>query len=159
GLVKVATDAIAIDPDAVGSVKQVLKVMLASPPFLYHVEIDPDPTSAVPHSLTPYELASRLSYFAWSSMPDDTLFALAANSTIWTDAVLTAQVDRMLADPKERSFTESFAGQWLGVRDLLGHAVEPATFPTFTNALRASMANEELSYFDEFLTGSSPMTQ
>jgi hypothetical protein len=159
GLLKVATDAIAINPDAVESVKQVIKTMLASPPFLLHIEIDPDPTSAVPHSLTPYELASRLSYFVWSSMPDDTLFALAASDAIWTDETLVAQVDRMLADPKATSFTQSFAGQWLGVRDLLDHSVEPSTFPTFTDALRTAMANEELSYFDEFLTGTLPMTQ
>ena len=159
GLVKVATDAVAVDPDAVGSIKQVIKTMLASPPFIFHVEIDPNPSSAVPHALTPYELASRLSYFVWSSMPDDTLFALAASGALWTDAVLTAQVDRMLADPKAASFTESFAGQWLGVRDLRAHVVEPTAFPTFNAALQASMANEELLYFNEFLTGALPMTQ
>jgi hypothetical protein len=154
-----ATNAISLGETADGSLKQVVKTMLASPPFLYRIEYDPDPTSAAAHPIAPYEMASRLSYLVWSSMPDQTLFDLAASGQVLTDVILTQQVDRMLADPKGASFTTSFAGQWLGARDVQAHQVEPTAFPSFDDALRSALVTEELMYFDQFLTGPLPMTQ
>jgi hypothetical protein len=159
GLVDLATNAISLGETADGSIKQVVKTLLASPQFLYRIELDPSPASLTPHALDPYELATRLSYLGWSSMPDKTLFDLAASKQINADAVLTAQVDRMLADPKGASFTESFAGQWLGARNMQSHQVEPTAFPAFDEPLRAAFVQEELMYFDEFLDGSLPMTK
>jgi hypothetical protein len=152
-LVKLATDALALGETADGSIKQVIKTLLASPPFLYRIELDPNPTSLAPHELDPYELATRLSYLAWSSMPDATLFDLAASGQIRAPVILQQQVERMLGDPKGARFSDSFAGQWLGVRDLQAHQVEPTAFPTFDEDLRAAFAQEQLLYFKEFLTG------
>jgi hypothetical protein len=153
GLVKLATDAIGLGETADGSIKQVVKTLLASPQFLYRIEFDTNPASLMPHPLDPYELATRLSYLGWSSMPDKTLFDLAASGQIASDTILTAQVDRMLADPKGASFTNSFAGQWLGARNMQSHQVEPTAFASFDPPLRDAFVQEELMYFNEFLTG------
>jgi hypothetical protein len=158
GLVKLATDALALGETADDSIKQVVKTLLASTQFLYRVEYDANPASLTAHALDPYELATRLAYLGWSTMPDKTLFDLAAAGQLETDASLTAQIDRMLADPKGANFTNSFAGQWLGVRDMQAHQVEPSAFPMFDESLRAALVQEELLYFDEFLTGPLPMT-
>jgi hypothetical protein len=159
GLVKLATDAITLGETADGSVKQVVKTLLASPQFLYRIEFDANPASTASHPLDPYELATRLSYLGWSSMPDKTLFDLAASGQILTNGILTAQVDRMLADAKGANFTNSFAGQWLGARDMQAHQVEPTAFASFDEPLRAAFVQEELMYFNEFLIGKLPMTQ
>jgi hypothetical protein len=158
GLQTLATNAISLGETADGSIKQVVKTMLASPQFLYRIEFDPNPTTTVAHSLDPYELATRLSYLGWSSMPDSTLFSLAASGQILTNAILTQQVDRMLADPKGANFTNSFAGQWLGGRDMQAHQVEPTAFPSFNDNLRSAFVTEEMMYFNQFLTGTLPMT-
>src|SRR5690606_6086851 len=98
------------------------RAMLSAANFLYRIEYDPSPESLTPHSLSAYELASRLSYFQWSTMPDQALFDAAANGSIFDEAVLEAQVDRMLSDPKAADFVESFAGQWLDVRKIPTHS-------------------------------------
>jgi Protein of unknown function (DUF1592)/Protein of unknown function (DUF1588)/Protein of unknown function (DUF1595)/Protein of unknown function (DUF1587)/Protein of unknown function (DUF1585) len=157
-LVALAGEAVTIGETPENAVKHVVKSILASPQFLYRIEFDSNAASLTAHSLTPYELASRLSYLGWSSMPDDALFALAASGQIVNDTVIAGQIDRMLADPKGASFTESFAGQWLGARDLKGHQVEPTAFPKFDEPLRQAMIAEELAYFNEFLIGTLPMT-
>jgi hypothetical protein len=159
GLQALATNAISLGETADGSLKQVVKTMLASPQFLYRIEYDADPTSAVAHPISQYEMASRLSYLGWSSMPDQTLFDLAGRGQLLADAILTQQVDRMLADPKGANFEASFAGQWLGARNMQAHQVEPTVFPSFDDALRAAFITEEMMYFDQFLTGPLPMTQ
>jgi hypothetical protein len=154
-----ATNAISLGETADGSIKQVVKTILASPQFLYRIEYDPNPASTTAHPVDPYEMASRLSYLGWSSMPDKTLFDLASSGQILSDAVLVQQVDRMLADPKGANFTTSFAGQWLGARDVQVHQVEPTAFPMFDDALRSAFITEELLYFNQFLTGSLPFTK
>jgi hypothetical protein len=159
GLVKLATDAVGLGETADGGIKQVVKTLLASPRFLYRIESDPNPSSMEAHALDPYELATRLSYLIWSSMPDKTLFDLAASKQLSGDAVLSQQLDRMLADPKSAAFTQSFAGQWLGGRSMQAHQVEPSAFPTFDEPLRAAFVQEQLMYFDEFLHGPLPMTK
>jgi hypothetical protein len=159
GLQTLATNAISLGETADGSIKQVVKTMLASPQFLYRIEFDQNPASTTPHALDPYELATRLSYLVYSSMPDKALFDLAASKQINDDTILTQQIDRMLADPKGANFSASFAGQWLGARNMQAHQVEPTAFPGFDEPLRAAMVQEQLMYFNEFLTGTLPMTK
>ena len=137
----------------------VVEAMLSSTSFLYRIEWDPDPTSLTPHAVAPYELASRLSYWLWSSMPDDVLFALAASGELSKPSVLVSQLDRMLADARSAAFVESFAGQWLGIRALISHQVEPTAFPEWDPALRDAMANEMTLYFASFLRGERPFDQ
>jgi hypothetical protein len=159
-LVALAGEATALLETPENSIKHVVKTLLASPQFLYRIEFDPNPASLVARPLDDYELASRLSYLGWSTMPDNAMFALAAAGTLKSDVQIPLQIDRMLADPtKGNTFTESFAGQWLGARDMKSHQVEPTAFKTFDEPLRAAMVTEELMYFNEFLTGALPMTQ
>jgi hypothetical protein len=143
------------------SVSQVVKMMLASIPFLYRVELDPNPADTKAHPVGDYEMASRLSYLLWSSMPDDTLFADAAAGKLASmdTTVLVAHVDRMLADKRAGNFVGSFAGQWLGVRDLSSHQVEPTAFKTWSEPIRQALVQEQLLYFNEFLVGNLPWTQ
>jgi hypothetical protein len=99
-------------------VKLALKGVLVSPDFLFRIEQPPSGPGI--HALNGYELAARLSYFLWESMPDAELTRLARESRLKEPAVLAAQVDRMLADPKSDAFTEAFIGQWLGTKDVGG---------------------------------------
>src|SRR6185503_8058584 len=91
-----------------------LTAVLVSPHFLYRIETDKKPNDPNDkHSLNDYELASRLSYFLWSSMPDDQLLTQAAQGDLHHDAVLDEQVRRMLKDPKSQALVDNFAEQWL----------------------------------------------
>lgn len=123
--------------------------VLVSPNFLFRVELDPgvQAATAPTRDLNNYELASRLSYFLWSSMPDDELTALAAKGELSKPAVLEAQVKRMLADPKSRSLADDFASQWLQLRKLSIVAPDKQQFPEFNDALRADMATETKMFF------------
>jgi hypothetical protein len=99
----------------------VLQTLLSSAEFLYRIELDPDPSSTEPHPVGPFELASRLSYFLWSSAPDDALLQAAAQGSLAEPDLLSTTVDRMLADQKSERFVTNFAGQWLGAREVLSH--------------------------------------
>lgn len=158
-LEKLRTDAAALGEDWTGSVAQVLKAMLSSVPFLYRVELDPDPSSLTAHALGGYELASRLSYLFWGTMPDDPLFEAAEKGTLQDVNGLSAQVDRLLRDARSSRFVASFAGQWLGMRDLSVHQADAAVFPAWNDSLRQAMVKEGLAYFGEFLGGARPMTE
>lgn len=129
------------------AMKATLKAVLVSPSFLFIAE-KAHPERKGPYPIDDFELASRLSYFLWSSMPDEALFALAAEGTLTRPDVLDAQVKRMLLDPKARALAEGFAGQWLGVNSLK-HAVEPdrRVFPEFDPALRDAMIEEPIATF------------
>jgi hypothetical protein len=151
-LAKVAADAQSLGEDFAGSIRQVVTVMLAVPQFLFRIEGDPNPGSAARHALTPYELASRLSYLTWSTMPDDALFARAASGELLRDDVLASELDRLLTDARGARFTESFAGQWLGIRAAAAHQVEPTAFPDYDPALRDALVGEALAYFQHFVT-------
>lgn len=126
-----------------------LQAVLTSPKFLFRVELDDRPDSKDPHPIDEYHLASRLSYFLWSSMPDDELFGLAAKKQL--SSQLDAQVKRMLADPKARALTENFAVQWLQLRNLKTFAPDPKLFPNFDERLRAAMQKETELFFDAVL--------
>ncbi len=128
-----------------------VRAILTSPHFLFRVELDPDPTSEVSHALGEFELASRLSYFLWSSMPDDELFDLARSGALSDPATLEAQVDRMLDDPKSAAMVENFAGQWLFTRALVEHQANYETYPNFDAGLVDAMRIEADMFFDEFL--------
>jgi Protein of unknown function (DUF1592)/Protein of unknown function (DUF1588)/Protein of unknown function (DUF1585) len=124
--------------------------LLSSAEFLYRIEFDADPGSTAAHPLSGFELASRLSYFLWSSAPDDALLAAAADASLLQSGTLTAQVDRMLDDPKSERFIASFAGQWLGARQVLSHPVATGV-GAWTPELARSASNEMLFYFAEFV--------
>jgi len=135
------------------SVRLALKSVLVSPHFVFRVEIDPEPSSLTAHPLNDYELASRLSYFMWSSMPDDELFAAAKAGELQDPTELQDHVVRMLADPKAEALVANFAGQWLYFRALGPNVVkDPTLFPTFDEELLASMRTEMEMFFRSFVT-------
>ncbi|MDA1137177.1 MAG: DUF1592 domain-containing protein [Planctomycetota bacterium] len=133
------------------SVKLALTSILISPRFLYLPEAEQDITG--PYRLHDFELASRLSYFLWSSIPDEELLSLAEEGQLSKDDVLIAQVMRMLKDPKAIGFAEDFAAQWLGIRDL-GENVkpDPNRFPEFDVELKESMMRETVFLAKEIFT-------
>ncbi len=124
-----------------------LQAVLVSPHFLFRIERDPEPNNPqTVRALDDYELATRLSYFLWSSMPDDELFKLAVRGELRPS--LDAQVRRMMADPKSRALVENFAGQWLELRNLDRVAPDRKQFPRFNDALRQAMRTEALLCFE-----------
>ena len=124
------------------SVKIALSAVLASPHFLFRWELDPAKSPEDTRPLTGYEMASRLSYFLWSSMPDDELMRLAAENQLGDPKVLRAQVARMLGDPRSESLVINFIGQWLQLRNMDSVAPDPEIFPEFDEPLRAAMREE-----------------
>jgi hypothetical protein len=136
-----------------GALQHVVRIMLSSPQFVYRFEIDPEPLSVTPRALNGYEVASRLSYLMWSSMPDTELFSVAGDGQILQDDVLRAQVDRMLTDPKSSMLVESFAAQWFGSVRLAKHTADTMYYPDWNDSLKASMQGELNAFFDEFLHG------
>jgi hypothetical protein len=130
------------------SVQVALTTVLASPQFLFLAEPDP---SGKDRPLTGFELASRLSYFLWSSMPDDALFQDAREGTL--RANLRGQVVRMLRDPKADAFVANFAGQWLQLRKIVGVTPDRDLFPGFDETLREAMQLETERYFGYILRG------
>ena len=132
------------------SIRLALRAVLVSPYFLFRVEADPPEGESV-RMLDDYELASRLSYFLWSSMPDDELTTIAANGALRDAGVLDAQVRRMLRDPKSNRFIENFGGQWLTLRNLARADPDPELFPEFDDALREAMLEETTRFFQEII--------
>jgi hypothetical protein len=139
--------------DALGALQHVVHVMLASPQFLYRMEFDANLSDTTAHDLSRYELASRLSYALWSSMPDDTLFALAKSGELSKPDTVSAQVDRMLDDPRADMLAKTFAAQWFGSNHLPDHAASTTLFPIWSPKLATSMQREMELYFSEFLHG------
>ena len=133
--------------------------ILLSPHFIYRPELDDDPLSGEPRALNDYELASRMSYFLWSSMPDEALFEAAAAGALQNESGLRAQVDRMLSDPKAQALVDNFAGQWLRTRSLEDHVPDYASFPQWNGALRDAMREETKLFFAEFLSGNASMNE
>lgn len=126
--------------------------VLVSPHFLYRIETDKNPDNPQDkHALNDYELASRLSYFLWSSMPDDQLLAQAAQGDLHHDAVLDEQVRRMLKDPKSQALVDNFAEQWLQLRILNEITPDPEKFPEFGPDLREDMKQETRRFFEAIM--------
>ncbi len=132
------------------ALKLPMKAVLVSPYFLFRGEVQPDPDNAQSvHPITEYDLASRLSYFLWSSMPDDELLDLAGRGELRKN--LAAQVRRMLASPKSHALTENFSGQWLQTRNLDFVAPDKDLFPDYDANLRESMRTETQMFFNSVL--------
>ncbi|AEL23799.1 DUF1592 domain-containing protein [Cyclobacterium marinum] len=137
------------------SVAEVFKAILISPSFLYKME--EEPLGPEPIALGDFELATRLSYFLWSSMPDDELFKLAMEGKLQAPGKIEIQVKRMLNDPKSRRFSESFVSQWLGInklKDPNAPLADLVRFPEFTPSIREAMFEETISFFHHVMTES-----
>ena len=129
-----------------------ITAVLVSPNFLFRVEADPNPKGSNAHLVSDYELASRLSYYLWSSMPDETLFKLAAKGMLQKPEMLKAQVKRMLRDPKAQSLADNFAGQWLQLRNLATISPNTGQFKDWNDTLRKSMRTETEMFFEAIVT-------
>jgi hypothetical protein len=136
--------------DEASAFASTLQALLSSAEFLYRVEVDPKPETTDVHPLGPFELASRLSYFLWSSAPDDALLAAAADGSLTRLDTLSATVDRMLDDPRSERLVTSFAGHWLGARDVVAHAVAPS-YGQWNRDVAQAASQEILLYFSDFL--------
>ncbi len=124
--------------------KLAFQAVLVSPHFLFRVERDPPGKVG---AISQWELASRLSYFLWSSMPDADLFRLAREGKLREPDVLQEQVKRMLANPKAQALGENFARQWLNLRTLRSFSPDPKRFPGFGAELRQDMLRETQMFF------------
>ncbi|MBV9508001.1 MAG: DUF1592 domain-containing protein [Acidobacteriia bacterium] len=129
-----------------------LRRLLASPSFLFRAETSPAnlPPGTL-HAINPVELASRLSFFLWSSIPDDHLLDLAIGGQLARPEVLTSEVRRMLADPKGERFVSNFAGQWLQLRNLSNARPNSGEFPDFDDNLRQAFRQETEMLFASIL--------
>lgn len=160
GLMKFVQMAKAEGQNVEQGIQLAIQAMLVSPHFLFRIERDPEPTNPNrTHSITDLELASRLSYFLWSSMPDEELFGLAETGKLHTPAVLDAQVKRMLADPRVAAFAENFAGQWLETRNLDQVKPDPVKFPDWGPELRDAFKTETRLFFESMLRDNKPMAE
>ncbi len=129
-----------------------LQGVLVSPNFLFRVERDAPLSGKKTYApVSQFELASRLSYFLWSSMPDAELLAAAGQGRLRQPAVMRAQVKRMLRDPKALALVENFAGQWLQFRNIDVMKPDPGKFPDFDESLRYAMRRETELFFEEMV--------
>jgi hypothetical protein len=134
------------------SLQLAMQAMLVSPNFLFRIERDPNPEDASQaHEVSQVELASRLSYFLWSSMPDDELLGLAESGRLRQPGTLRQQIARMLADPRAHALASNFAGQWLEIRNLDTAQPDPKKFPDWNAELRDAMKMETTLSFEHVL--------
>jgi len=139
------------------SLRTPLTSLLLNPKFLFRIQHDEKGKKQWP--LNDFELATRLSYFLWSSMPDPELFKLVNEGKLRDPKVLRAQIRRMIASKKSDALARHFAGQWIGFEDLIDR-VEPdkKRFPLFTQSLRASMYYESVAFFNHLVRQNRPIT-
>jgi hypothetical protein len=130
-------------------IRVAIEAILMSPNFLFRIEHDPSRPGV--YALSGAELASRLSYFLWSSMPDDELLSLAEKGRLRDPAVLHAQVRRMMADPKGHRLVENFGGEWLQTRNLDALKPDAKLFPEFDAELRDDMRTETEMFFESIV--------
>ena len=129
-----------------------LQGVLCSPNFLFRVEADANPNDPkARHEITQFELATRLSYFLWSSMPDDELLTLAEKNELRQPDVIQQQVKRMLKDQRSEALVENFALQWLNLRSLDELIPDPTKFPDYSPQLREDMLRETTKFFEHVL--------
>ena len=130
------------------SIQVVLQGVLLSPQFLFRIEAQRKPQGSEKYAeLTDFELATRISYFLWSTMPDDELFRLAAKKQLKDETILRQQIERMLKDRKANQFVENFVGQWLQLRKLDDLQPSQQQFPKFDDKLRSAMKRETFTFF------------
>ena len=140
-------------------IQQGLERLLVSPEFLFRIERDPaDASPGDSYRVSDLELASRLSFFLWSSIPDDRLLERALAGELRDPAVLEAEVRRMLADERARALTDNFAEQWLYLRDVETKEPDPAFFPEFDENLRQAFSRETELFIDSILRSGGPVT-
>jgi hypothetical protein len=148
----------ALGETELASLQRAVMGVMVSPRFLYRTELATAIASAAElRPLDSYELASRLSYFLWSSMPDAALFAKATDGSLVETDVLSAELARMLDDPRAESLVDNFAAQWLGFRELAQHRVLAERYPSFNDALRDSMLSEARAYVRAFFFEGVPL--
>ena len=134
--------------DFESSIELALRYMLSSPPFIFRLETEPAGLApGTVYALSDLDVASRLSFFLWSSIPDDALLTAAERGELRDAAGVERQVRRMLADPRAEAMVENFAGQWLYLRNLTGARPDPPTFPDFDDNLRQSLRRETELFF------------
>ena len=139
------------------AVKQALRAVMIDPEFLYR--FDPWTGEEGVQALSPRALAQRLSFFLWSTGPDQRLGEFAASGEILHPEVLAAEARRMLADPRARALSEQFAGQWFGVAGFReSRVLDETKFPEFDDELRAAMLGEVLAFFDAMFRENRPVT-
>ncbi len=136
-----------------------LRSVLLSPHFIFRVELDADPTSLTPHPLSGFELASRLSYFLWSSTPDPTLLASAESGALATPAALKEQAARLLKDTRALALIDNFAGQWLSLRAIDSLQPDPMLFPNVDAPLLSAMRSEAELLFRDIAFQGTPLVQ
>jgi mono/diheme cytochrome c family protein len=148
-----------LDGNFDSGIAMALKALLVSPDFLFRIEHDP-PQSAPGsvHRISDVELASRLSFFLWSSIPDETLLKLAEQGKLKDPAVLSGQVNRMLADERSNAFSTNFTGQWLFLRNLYKVSPDPDLFPQWDQGLARDFEEETELFFDAVLRENRPVT-
>ena len=134
-----------------GAVRVALEGVLISPFFLYRMEQERSDSAGGVTPINDWELASRLSYFLWSSMPDDELFDLAKAGKLHDPAILDQQIKRMLLSPKSRALVATFGEQWLGLRGFDRHEPDPTEFPDFDKTLRKAMHDEATMFFESVM--------
>ena len=132
-------------------IESALQFVLASPEFLFRIEPDPATTPKGIYQLGDVALASRLSFFLWSSLPDETLITLAAQGKLRQPAVFEQQVRRMLADPRSKTLVDNFAEQWLHLRNLKNSNPDLGAFPDFDDNLRQAMKEETELFFNSIM--------
>jgi hypothetical protein len=137
------------ETDFVGGVQSALERLLTSPQFLFRVE-EEGPSGGI-HRITDLELASRLSFFLWSSIPDESLLSAALAGQLKTPGGIDAQVRRMVTDPRARALVDNFAGQWLVIRNLRDVIPDADLFPDFDEKLRAAFQRETELFLDSMI--------
>ena len=135
-----------------------LRLILANPKFLFRTEA-PLPAAQAVGPVSDLELASRLSFFLWSSLPDERLLGAAARGQLRNPVVLEREVRRMLKDPRSRALVDNFAGQWLMLRNLRGHIPTPGDFPNFDNELRQGFRRETELFVDSIIREDRSVTE
>ena len=149
-----------VDRDFEAGIERALEALLAMPKFLMRVEAHPvDTPPGGVYRLSDLELASRLSFFLWKSIPDDELLDLAVRDRLSDPVVLAGQVRRMLADPRATRFMTDFVGQWLQMRNIDSQDPDGALFAGFNDSLRKAMVRETELFFESQLREDQPISE
>ncbi len=155
GLMGLWEDMVAAGESPEQGLRLVMRAVMLSPKFFARMRTDQDDDGD--GWLDDYVLASRLSYFLWSSMPDARLFEMAEEGRLASDEGLSEAVEFMLDDPKADALREGFAEQWLSTRHLAAYVPSPDAYPGFDDALREAMIEESKAFFGDFLTNGAPL--
>jgi mono/diheme cytochrome c family protein len=148
------------EQDFDAGIERSLEALLAMPEFLFRLEQPPvDAAPGSVYRVSDLELASRLSFFLWKSLPDETLLALAESAELSYPAVLAEQIDRMLADPRATRFMNDFMGQWLQIRNIHSQDPDGALFAGFNDTLRRAMVRETELFFESQVRQDAPIPE